>query len=181
MKAIFLDRDGTINQDSEDYIKNLQEFQILPKVPQALQILCDAGFKFFIITNQSGIGRGYFTVKELDEMHKFLVAELEKDKISILDIYYCPHLPAEECECRKPNILNVTKAAQKYDINLTQSWFIGDSEKDIITGIKANCKTALVLTGIKGVTAQVAKRWSYRPDIIADNLLDAAQQIISLE
>ncbi len=181
MKAIFLDRDGTINQDSQDYIKNLQEFHILPKIPQALKILQDAGFKFFIVTNQSGIGRGYLSVEKLNEIHRFLTAELKKDNISISDIFYCPHLPSDECECRKPKITNVIKAAEKYAVNLTESWFIGDSEKDMITGKKAGCKTALVLTGIRGINRKDTRIWPYKPDIIAEDLLDAAQQITSLE
>ncbi len=180
-KAIFLDRDGTINKDSKDYIKSLSEFHIFPFIIESLKNFTNLGFELIIITNQSGIGRGFFSENKLKIIHTFLLNELNRQNINLLDIYYCPHLPTENCDCRKPKIKNITKASEKYNIDLKKSWFIGDSEKDIVAGKNAKCKTGLVLTGIRDITREIVETWEIKPDFIAENLLEATKIITNLE
>lgn len=180
-KAIFLDRDGTLNHDSVDYIKSLQEFDIFPFVPKALQMLQERDYLLIIITNQSGIARGFLKDWQLKQMHNYLKDQLKKQAVDLRDIYYCPHLPEENCQCRKPKTKNIMLAADKYDIDLKNSWFIGDSEKDIKTGQAAGCKTALVLTGLRNKTKDCIKNWKIKPDMVADNLEVAAHRISNLE
>lgn len=180
-KAIFLDRDGTINRDSKNYIKSTEEFVIFPNTAKGLKILQDIGYELIVITNQSGISRGFFSIEDLDNIHNKLIAELEQTGISLLDIYYCPHLPEENCECRKPKLKNVQKAIDDYDLDINNSWFIGDSEKDIITGQNASCKTMLVLSGVRGITEKTINSWSIKPDFISKDLLEAAKIIRKLD
>lgn len=180
-KAIFLDRDGTINRDSKNYIKSLEEFEIFPFTANGLKILQEIGYELVVITNQSGVNRGFFSEKELDEIHQKLIYEMEKDGINILDIYYCPHLPDENCQCRKPKLKNLHKAVDDYNLDVENSWFVGDSEKDIITGKNARCKTMLVMSGIREITKEKIKLWEIKPDFVADNLLEAALQIRKLD
>ena len=180
-KAIFLDRDGTINYDSKNYIKNADEFQLFPYSVEALVKLYQNGFSLVIVTNQSGIARGYFTEDELHKMHHKLLSEVAKNDAKFLDIMYCPHHPDENCDCRKPKTTNILKASNEHNIDLANSWFIGDSEKDIITGKNSGCKTILVLTGIREISREKIENWNIRPDLIEDNLLTAAKKIIDLE
>lgn len=180
-KAIFLDRDGTINSDSEHYIKNLQEFQIFPFAFEALRIFQNMGYELIVITNQSGVGRGFLSEKKLKDIHLYLREAMQEKGVVFSNIYYCPHLPEENCSCRKPKSGNLKKAIAEHHLNAANSWFIGDSKKDIITGSRENCKTLLVLSGIKGITNESIKSWEIRPDIVAADLLDAAKIIRNLE
>lgn len=180
-KAIFLDRDGTINKDSVHYIKSLEEFEIFPFTTEALKSMQDSGYHLIIITNQSGVGRGFLSENELNKIHNHLTEVLQEHHIRIRAIYVCPHLPEDNCDCRKPKIENLKKAAKKYNIDLENSWFIGDSEKDIVTGKNAKCKTVLVLSGVRGITAKDAEKWETSPDFITDNLLEAARIIEKLD
>ncbi|MBN2279650.1 MAG: HAD family hydrolase [Candidatus Marinimicrobia bacterium] len=180
-KAIFLDRDGTINFDSEKYIRTLQDFRLFPYTAEALEKFYKAGFELIIITNQSGIGRGYFSEEIFHQMNHLMLGELAKRNVRILDIRFCPHLPESQCDCRKPKPSHVLQAAWDHDIDLSQSWFIGDSQKDIQTGYNARCKTALVLSGIRKIDPETIAGWGIRPDLIEMNLLTAAETIINLE
>ncbi len=180
-KAVFLDRDGTLTADSKNYIKSIAEFSIFPFTAKALKVLQQAGFLLIVITNQSGLSRGYFSEKTLKAMHDHLREQLEINGVTLDDIYYCPHLPEDNCDCRKPKPKLLQKAAKKHQVDLKNSWFIGDSEKDILTGQKKNCNTALVLSGVRGITEKAVKMWQTQPDIIAENILFAAGKIIEME
>lgn len=180
-KAVFLDRDGTLNKDSESYVKNLSEFELFHFVPEALSILQKLGFKLIVVSNQSAIARGLTTQAEVEKIHEQLKSELLKYGIIIDGIYYCPHHPDDNCNCRKPNIGNISKAINEHNINVQGSFFIGDSKRDIVAGSQAGLRTILVQSGIKRATGEEIKKWDVVPDYIEENLLNAALLIKNIE
>lgn len=180
-RAIFLDRDGTLNYDSEDYIKNVSEFVIFPFTIDALKILENLGYKLIVITNQSIIARKLASQQDVESVNNFLKNQLSKAGIALDAIYYCPHHPDDNCSCRKPGTGNILKAVEDFNIDLSGSYFIGDSERDIEAGAKAGCKTILVLTGFRPITKEAAMEWSVAPDFVVENILDAAQLIEKFE
>ncbi len=143
-KAVFLDRDGVINEERKDYVKDINEFKLIDDSLYAIKLLKEKKFLVIIITNQSAINRGFLTVKKLNEIHELLKTKLNELNTSIDGIYFCPHRPDENCICRKPNPELILKAAREYDIDLENSWMIGDSQKDILAGKNAKCNTILL-------------------------------------
>lgn len=148
-KAIFLDRDGVINQKMppHDYVKRWSEFKFLPGAIEALRLLCQDGYKIFIITNQAGISRGMMTENDLTAIHSQMLRELSDQGITTVGIYYCPHSDVDNCDCRKPQPGLLFKAAREHYLDLTKTIFIGDSESDLRAGEVAHCKTFLVEPG----------------------------------
>jgi D-glycero-D-manno-heptose 1,7-bisphosphate phosphatase len=144
--AIFLDRDGIINKHRSDYVKSIQEFEILPCVPYYLGKFRNLGFRLIIITNQSAVNRGLISSEELKIIHDYLIQKLFSFGCSIDDIFCCPHRPDENCECRKPKIRMFLDAARKHNIDLSKSWVIGDNETDIEPGKKIGCNTIKIKT-----------------------------------
>ena len=153
-KAVLLDRDGVINRERGDYTFRIEDFEILPDVFEALQLLQKAGYLLIIISNQSGIGRGLFKIEDTEKMHGYLLDELKKENIRIEEIYYCVHHPETgSCICRKPDSLNVEKALARFNIDPSQSFFIGDKERDTIAGEKVGVKGILIESNSSLVTA----------------------------
>ncbi len=171
-KAIFFDRDGTINADP-GYVHNVKDFKLLDGAIEGLLLLRD--FKLFIITNQSGIGRGYYKEEDMHKFNRRLIEELKKNGIHITEIYFCPHSPEEDCECRKPNTKFVDEAKDKYDLDMKKSWVIGDHPSDIELAHRAGCRSVYVLTGHG---QKHIKEMKSKPDFMASNLLKAAQYIL---
>lgn len=180
-RAIFLDRDGTLNYDSRDYIKNLSEFRLFPFTVPALAILQRLGYRLVVITNQACIGRGLTTTEAVEAIHAFMQNELRQNGIVLDRIYYCPHLKEEQCNCRKPAIGNVLKAATELQVDLQRSFFIGDAPKDIATGKRAGCRTIQVATGVWDNDPGDLTPDEVEPDFKVDNLLKAAELIAALE
>ncbi len=143
-KAIFLDRDGIINKERKDYVKSIEEFQILDGVPESIKMLKEKGFLVIVITNQSAINRGLITIETLNEIHNYLQNFLKENNTSIDDFYFCPHRPDENCKCRKPNPGMLIKAAQEHNIDMNQSFMIGNSLTDIQAAQKSGCKGILL-------------------------------------
>ena len=142
MQAVFIDRDGTIIEEV-NYLSNFNELKIFNFTFDAIKILKNLNFKIIIITNQSGIARGYFTQEFVENVNNYLCKTLGID-----DFFYCPHLPDDNCICRKPKIGLIKNVLKKYpEINLKKSFFIGDKEVDIETGINSGTNTILVQTG----------------------------------
>jgi histidinol-phosphate phosphatase family protein len=139
-RAVFLDRDGTIAKDVH-YCRRPEDFHILPRVPQAIRLLNQHGFKVVVITNQSGIARSYFTEETLSRIHDRMKSDLQRDGASIDAIYVCPHHPDEGCECRKPKPLLLLRAAREIGITLDRSYMVGDDVKDVQAGRAAGCRT----------------------------------------
>jgi len=152
-RAAFLDRDGVICEENH-YISKPSQFRLLPKVGDAIRLLNEKGFKVVVITNQSGVARGYFTEKDLEQVHKKMKDDLCEKGAELDAIYFCPHHPdgkidvyRGDCGYRKPKPSMLELAAAKLNLDLKQSFMIGDKLDDIIAGTKAGCKTILVLTG----------------------------------
>ena len=170
--AIFLDRDGTIIED-KDYLASVDNLEIFSFSERALQLFRDAGFLIIILTNQSGIGRGYFDEATMHSIHD----ALDRSLSGLIDgFYFCPHSPEDGCDCRKPSTGLIRNAASDHEIDLANSWMIGDKKSDIETGFRAGISTALVMTGYGESELSKLERM---PDIVAQDLLDAANQILS--
>lgn len=172
-RAIFLDRDGTINVNTE-YTHKIKDLEFIDLAVEGLEKLQKTDYKLIIITNQSGIARGYYTEQDYflfrDKMHK----KLKEKGIEITAEYFCPHCPEEQCACRKPKTGMLEQAAKDFDLDLKKCWMIGDALSDMQTGKNAGCKTIHVLTGgFKGIT-------DYE-DFTAKNLLESADYIIRFD
>ena len=148
-KIIFLDRDGVINKKAKkaEYIRSWSEFEFLPGSIDAMKMLSRSGYRIFVITNQAGISRGAMTEDDLKAIHSILENELGKEGVCIEKIYYCPHGWDDGCECRKPKPGMLFQAAREYDLDLSESIFIGDDKRDLEAGLAAECRTLLVGPG----------------------------------
>jgi D-glycero-D-manno-heptose 1,7-bisphosphate phosphatase len=147
MKLIILDRDGVINQDSPDYIKSPEEWIPIPGSLSAIAQLNQQGFTVVVATNQSGVGRGYFSLETLTQIHAKMQQELAKVGGKIDHIYFCPHRPEDNCDCRKPKTGMFEQIARDYQTDLQGIINIGDALRDLQAGTKMGCKNILVLTG----------------------------------
>ncbi len=136
-KVVFLDRDGVINIE-KDYLYKIEDFEFIDGVFESLVYLQELGYKLVIVTNQSGITRGYYTQKDFDILTDWLIKEFAKYGIRISAVYCCPHGPNDSCTCRKPNIGMVTKASTIINIDYEHSWVIGDKSSDIELAINSN-------------------------------------------
>jgi len=143
MKAILLDRDETLNHDP-GYMKNPDDMNLIKHVPEGLRMLKDAGFTLFILTNQSGIGRGIILPEELEAVNARLLSLLERENIFIKKIYICPHTDEEKCNCRKPLPGLVEQAIKENQINPEESFIIGDRHRDILCAQNAGIKGILI-------------------------------------
>lgn len=166
-KAVFLDRDGTIARDVH-YCSRPEDLELLPTVPEAIRMLNGSGFKVVVVTNQSGIARGYFTEDTLALIHEKMKADLARYGAHVDAIYYCPHHPDDHCLCRKPGTLLFRRAAEEMDIDLAQSFVVGDLPIDIQAGQALGCKTFLVTTGPESADAATAT---------ADHVVDTLAEV----
>lgn len=145
-KAVFLDRDQTIIEDNEGYLNNPAKVKLLPGAAQAIKTLNENGFKVIITTNQSGIARGYFTEDDLQKIHDKMLELLKREGALINAIYHCPHHPDANCTCRKPLPGMIIQAAIEHEIDLKQSYLVGDNESDVQAGINAGCKKTILIS-----------------------------------
>ena len=144
-KAIFLDRDGVINRERGQHTWKVDDFEILPNVFEALHIFQDKGYLLIVITNQSGIARGLYNHKAVNDLHEYLRKQLSQNGVNLTEIYYCPHHEDYgNCLCRKPKSLMLEKAIARFDIDASQSLFIGDKERDTRAGEKVGVKGILI-------------------------------------
>ncbi len=176
-KAVFLDRDGTINEEVS-YLSKIEQLKIIPRAAAAIKLLNDNGFRVIIITNQSGVARNYFSEDALKQINEYLMAELTKEGATIHAAYYCPHHPDFGCGCRKPNTGNIEKAAEEHDLDLTRSYMVGDTMRDMETGFNANLRTVLVLTGYGAEERDKYRDNPRQPDFVAQDLYEASDWII---
>ena len=174
-KAIFLDRDGVINKD-KGYVYKIKEFEFEKNSLQGLKSINYAEYLVFIICNQAGIAKAYYSEKDFKKLDRWLNKFLNKKGIKITKTYYCPHFPEanvaqyiKKCNCRKPKIGLLLRAQKEFNINLKESYLIGDKTSDILAGKRAGCKTILVKTGYGGRD----KLFSVKPDFIAKDLYEA--------
>ena len=176
-KAVFLDRDGTINK-YVGFLKDIDEFELLPGVAEAVMLINASGYLAIVVTNQPVIARGEVTISELQEIHNKMETLLGAEGAYLDAIYYCPHHPNKgyegeiselktNCDCRKPKSGMLLRAAEEFNIDLSQSWMIGDGENDMKAGKAAGCRTILIGTE------------EYGQDMKATSLLHAVNQIMS--
>ena len=144
IKTIFLDRDGVINKEI-GYLYKVEDFQFINGVFKACQYFNKLGYQIIIVTNQSGISRGYYSENDYQIITNWMLSEFKKKYINILDIFHCPHITESNCDCRKPKPGMFIKAQKKYNINMTESWMIGDSQRDIRAANSAGIKKTILV------------------------------------
>ncbi len=179
--AIFLDRDGTLNVDP-GYISNPEKLFLFPETGTALSLLKNYGFLLIVISNQSGVARGLMTNRDVESVNEKINTLLAEHKVKIDAFYYCPAHPdystPEDCECRKPSPKLVFEAATEFEVDITKSYFIGDSVSDIGCGKNAGLKTVLVKTGKGEDSFSILQKENNLPSFVADNLLKACAFIL---
>lgn len=173
-RAVFLDRDGTMAPDVH-YCSRPEDFELFPNTAKAVRLLNEHGFKVIVITNQSGVARGYFTEKTLAEIHEKMKRELAKEGAWVDAIYYCPHHPDDNCDCRKPKPRLILQAAKDLDIDLQRSFVVGDLQMDIALGKAVGCPAILIRD------EAVLDSANAEADLIAPDLLEAARVVIDGE
>lgn len=169
--AVFIDRDGTLIEEV-NFLSRVQDLDVFPFTPKAIQMLKEAGFLVIVVTNQSGIGRNIYTETDMHAIHAQIQIELGD---SIDAFYFCPHLPCDGCECRKPGLGMIEAARRDFDIDMTRSWMVGDKKIDVETGFKAEIKTAMVRTGYGSQHVDDLER---SPEILAVDLLNAVELLL---
>jgi D-glycero-D-manno-heptose 1,7-bisphosphate phosphatase len=145
--AIFLDRDGVINENSAEHVKTWGEFMFIPGALQSIRELSATGLPIFVVTNQAVISRKIMTAEQLETIHEHMVREINKAGGLITKVYYCPHDSHENCSCRKPEPGMLLQAAKEFNINLSQSYLVGDAWTDIAAGLAVKARSILLMTG----------------------------------
>ncbi|MDH3269195.1 MAG: HAD family hydrolase [Ignavibacteria bacterium] len=180
--AVFLDRDGTLNEDP-GYISNPEKVALFPQTGDALALLKKYGFLLIVISNQSGIARGLMSSKDVEAVNEKINHLLSEDKVKIDAFYFCPAHPdyssEKDCECRKPSPKMLFEAAREFNVDLQNSYFIGDTVADIQCGKNAGIKTILVRTGKGEESISILQKENIFPTFVADNLLNACNFILA--
>lgn len=172
--AVFIDRDGTINDKIEE-VKYSKDFKLLPNTIKALKLLQQkTNYKLIIITNQIGIGRGNISIEDYNKVNAKMMKLFSKNNIKIDAVYFCPHKIHENCNCRKPKTGLFKQAKKDFNLNFKKSWMIGDKTSDIKVGKNIKCKTILVKTGAAGKD----NKYNVKPIHIVNDLYDAAKLIV---
>lgn len=182
MKVVFLDRDGVINEfpGHGKYVTKVKDFHFLPRVLRAIRMLTETGHTVFVVSNQAGVGRGFFSQDKLDRITNRMLTDVERSGGKIRKVYYCTHRPDAGCTCRKPGIGSVDKAFQTLHRTMRSAknaFFVGDTKADVETGYNAGCRTIFVLSGREN--RRYMRQWIIKPDYIAKDLLEAAKIIMS--
>lgn len=186
--AVFLDRDGTLN-DEMSYLDSADRLMILPRVGEAIRLLNENALLAVLVTNQSGVARGFFSEATLKEIHERLKNILKEEGAYLDGIYYCPHHPEVglpeylvDCDCRKPRAGMIEAAAKDLNIDVSRSYVVGDKIIDIEMARNAGAKGIMVMTGYgKEGLKYMSHEWKVWPDHIADDLYDAVKWILSQE
>jgi histidinol-phosphate phosphatase family protein len=176
-RAVFLDRDGVVIEEV-DYLSRPEQLQLIPGAARAIVRLRRAGFKVVLVTNQSGVARGYLALKTLREVHRLLMRRLAVRGAKFDGLHYCPHLPTQAggkgCACRKPRLGMIEKARRRFHIDLSRSYLVGDTTTDMLTAKRAGCTAVLVRTGKAGRD----KVYAAEPDRTCRDIASAADWIL---
>jgi len=182
--GVFLDRDGTINEEI-NYLSRPDQLRLLDGAAEAIRLLNQAGCKVVVVTNQAGVARGYFSEQTVQEIHRALENILGENGAHLDAIYYCPHHPGAgigvykaDCQCRKPKPGLLEKAATELSLDLRRSFIVGDKISDLAAGRAVSCQNILVRTGYGLESEKEFSAYAWQPDWIADNLLEAARWIL---
>ncbi|MGQ9493195.1 MAG: D-glycero-beta-D-manno-heptose 1,7-bisphosphate 7-phosphatase [Anaerolineae bacterium] len=178
--AVFLDRDGTINEETQ-YLDDPAHLRLIPGAAPAIRLLNQAGVPVILVTNQAGVGRGYFPESAVRAIHRELARQLAAQGAHLDAIYYCPHRPEEGCDCRKPNPGMLLQAAKEHGLDLTRSFVVGDKVSDLEAGWRVGCRMVLVLTGYGSEHQRAFAHLNFKPDYVAPDLLEAVQWILIQE
>lgn len=170
-RAVFLDRDGTLIEEV-NYLSRIEDLRVFPYTFEALKLLKEAGFLLIVVTNQSGIGRGVYDEAAMHAIHGAMQNELD----DIIDaFYFCPHLPCDGCDCRKPMLGMIRSATAEFAIDMPGSWMIGDKKIDVETARNAGIKSGMVMTGYGRTHSE---ELTMQPDVLAENLLDVVREVL---
>jgi D-glycero-D-manno-heptose 1,7-bisphosphate phosphatase len=176
--AVFLDRDGTVTEEV-GYLNHISRYRLLPGVGAAIRRLNEAHLATVVVTNQSGVGRGYFPEEVVREVHERMIVDLRAEGARLDGVYYCPHVSADRCDCRKPNTGMLRDAANGLGLDLKKSFVVGDRHGDIELGHRAGARSVLVRTGYgEGELAWHVKNWPAQPDFVAVDLADAVEWVL---
>ncbi len=182
--AVFLDRDGTINHDP-GYVSSPDQMVIYPWTFEAIRMINEAGLKAIVVTNQSGIARGFYSEEDLSAVHERMRSDLAERGARVDAVYYCPHHPeiavlpyGGPCECRKPNPGMLLRASREHEIDLSRSYVIGDKACDMDLAENAGALGILVRTGYGTITLSHPDRFPCTPGLVAEDLLEAVQLIL---
>ena len=186
-RAVFIDRDGTISEEV-GYINHASRFRLFPYSAAALKQLHENGYLAIVITNQAGVARGYFSEDMVQNIHRRMTDELTASGATLDAIHYCAHHPLVgeppyrlDCDCRKPKPGLLLRAARDFDIDMGQSWMVGDRYSDIELAANAGVQSVLVLSGYgRGEWEHQRDNWTIKPDLVAEDLLEAVR-LIGLE
>jgi D-glycero-D-manno-heptose 1,7-bisphosphate phosphatase len=184
-RAVFIDRDGTLSEEV-GYINHPERFRLFPYAATAIKQLNDSGWLAIVTTNQAGVARGYFHEEMIHTVHTAMNKELESEGARLDAIYYCAHHPSVgdppyrfNCDCRKPKPGLITRAARDFDIDLKESWMVGDRYSDIELARNAGVKSAFVLSGYgRGEWEHQRASWTQQPDLVANSLLEVVDIIV---
>lgn len=176
--AVFLDRDGVINLYPGDgkYVTSMEEFRFLPKVKEAIALLTSHQYPIFIISNQAGVGKGLYSQRDLDRITEYMLKELSRHKAKVNAVYYCTHRNEDNCSCRKPKAGLIKRVIDGSDIDVKNSFFVGDTIRDIQTARAAGCRSILIFCGQEKPANRDS--WPIQPDYVFSNLYQAARFIV---
>jgi len=174
-KVLFVDRDGVINKDSSAYIKSWAEFEFLPRSLEAIRRLTENGFDVVLITNQSVINRNFVSKNNLESIHTRMKKVINQNGGEVKDIFYCPHIPEDQCDCRKPLPGLILQARETYQIDVGKTMMVGDSAKDIECAKNAGCGGSILVQTGNGITAEkILAEKGISPSFIVKDLYEAA-------
>lgn len=185
-RVVFIDRDGTLNVE-KNYVYRPEDFELIPRTAEALRLLRHYGYTLIVVSNQSGVARGFYTLNDVQSLENHIREILAKEHASVDAFFYCPHHPegkvpaySVDCDCRKPKTGLFDRANAQFPADLSHSWMIGDSLRDIEFGINAGLRPVLVRTGYGAETEKVIAERKIPVETIADDFFAAASYIIMM-
>lgn len=182
LSFIFMDRDGVINKDPggwtrHNYVADAGDFHFLPGALEALRLLNENGVRVVVVSNQAGVGKGYFSKEMLDKVNSAMLKAITKSGGSVEDVYYCIHRDEDNCFCRKPKTGMFERAAKKYGIDLSRTCIIGDAGVDVMAGRSLGMKTIFVKSGKTSMDEM--RKLDVKPDYIFNDLLEAVKWLVA--
>lgn len=174
--VVFLDRDGVINVDLDEYVKSVEELTVFPFVPDCIRMLNDAGYKVVVVSNQQCVAKGMMSLDDLRLIEEDISDQVRQAGGCISAFYYCVHLKSENCNCRKPKSGMLEEAAEELNLDTQNGFMVGDNEKDVVAGKGVGCKTVLVLSGM--ANEETVRCMQNTPDFVARDLEEAVDWIL---